>query len=303
MRRAALLAAALACLGRPLPSAPGDSAAASEVRPWLQLGLSARQAALARAGAAAPRGAEALVLDPAGLAGVDGWSFGWTHLAWVEEGWMEELLLGAGRRDFGGAALRLDYLDYGAVPLSRRGPGGELEDLGWTSPSAALLGLGAGKALGGGLSAGAALEAWREDLLAEIRQGLSLDLGLLWRPQGPLAWGLTLRHWEPGGGADADPGQAELALAAEKGPCLLGVAWSRGLGGRHLFAMSMGLECSISQRLELRIGYSAENDEYIEDFEGLSGGFGINFEKFGVDYAFSDLGLLGFAHRISISSR
>jgi hypothetical protein len=74
----------------------------------------------------------------------------------------------------------------------------------------------------------------------------------------------------------------------------------------HLKKFSIGGEFTLSEILRLRLGYDNDVHQGLDTgtgagFSGVSFGFGVLYENFRFDYAFSSFGDLGGVHRIGIS--
>jgi hypothetical protein len=70
---------------------------------------------------------------------------------------------------------------------------------------------------------------------------------------------------------------------------------------------NLGSEVTLSDMLQFRIGYRFNSSDLKvgtskDDYVGLTGGFGLTFQTYTIDYALSSFGELGFVHRITISS-
>ena len=70
---------------------------------------------------------------------------------------------------------------------------------------------------------------------------------------------------------------------------------------------NLGGEVTPDDMLQFRIGYRFNTSDLKvgtskDDYVGLTGGFGLTFQTYTVDYALSSFGELGFVHRITISS-
>ena len=294
--------AALAFLVAPL-ALPADSQevyrSASVASRWLNLPASARLAGMG--GAYVARGAEpgSLQVNPAGMAGMNGWQALLTHNSWVEGMSLERL---AGAMNFpclGTVGATLDYLDLGLVEKVEIDSAGDPRTTGYAHPSSTALGL-AFAVDRGALALGGALKGLFENEVSGWAAGAQLDLGA---------------HFAFDSGARAGASVQNLGLdfGGTLRPTSLRLGGGYTVRGRLPLALDMdadwqandaeppvlraGAEWAAWKQIILRLGYVAGNDRAPT---GPTLGLGWLAGMVELDYAFYAAGELGFSHLVTL---
>jgi hypothetical protein len=266
---------------------------------FLFLDAGARPAALGGAYAAAANDADALLYNPAGLAGIKQ-----NHATLQHTGHFQ-----GAAQEYGALALKQGFgfmfntVGYGKIRRTTlSNPGGTgLDDFGIRDWAVSL---GYGKNHGP-VSLGIAGKYITEEIDDYGARALAMDIGALadLGPKNvPLSLGLAVQNIGTRAKFQSAyeelPVNIRMGLAYQfSGPGLLVVdANLPKHGGATIHA---GGEYVIFERLALRIGYNGRN----EAGPGLTAGGGVRFDGFSLDYAFVSFGDLGDSHRVSLSCR
>ncbi|TPW21421.1 MAG: hypothetical protein FD126_708 [Elusimicrobia bacterium] len=298
MTRRALLAAGLVLLPAAASAASGGSAPLQ----FLLLDADARGVALGGAYTALAADANALLYNPAWLGAVRRHEASFMHNAHFA-GISQDYLALATRW---GAGAMVNVLDYGELPRTTvANPNGTLGSYGARDLAVAA---GYGHAWGA-FHAGAAVKHVSETLDTAVGKAWAADAGVGWHPEsdddlGPSA-GLSVQNLGPtvrfqaasenlpttvrGGLAH------EFKLRGQRSLAALDLAKTRG----DRLVASLGVETVVAEALALRLGYSGRN----QAGWGLTGGIGVNFADFSIDYAAAPFGELGVTHRASVNFR
>lgn len=277
-----------------------QSAAGATAFDFLNLDVSARPVGMAGAYTALATDSNALLYNPAGLAGVAANEATFTHNQYVE-GVTQEYLSYASTQHWG---LSVNFLNWGGIgrtTLSQ--PGGTGSEVGYND-----LAFGGGYARSlGALSLGVGLKMLREQIDDVTATGFALDGGALYRVervQG-LVVGAALRNVGP---------DVKFQTTKEKLPTELrvGAGYSRvAFGAGHTAAFDLGkdrfdnaklgfgLESVLGRILAVRLGYTTRNDAGM----GIAAGVGWLLESARFDYAIVPFDDLGVAHRVSLTYR
>ena len=263
---------------------------------FLFLDANARPAAMGGAYVAAAQDANALLYNPAGLAGLKQ-----NHITFQHTGHFQGVT-----QEYGAVALKqglgfmFNTVGYGKIQRTTlsnpRGTG--LDDFGirdWAVSS------GYGKSYGL-ISLGIAGKYIREEIDDYKAQSLAIDLGALLdfgSKNVPLSLGFAVQNL--GTRAKFQSSYEELPVNIKTG---LAYRFSSGLlvvdanlpknGSATVHA---GGEYVAFEKLALRLGYNGRG----EPGSGLTAGGGVKINRFSVDYAFISFGTLGDSHKISLS--
>jgi tetratricopeptide (TPR) repeat protein len=238
-----------------------------------------------------------------GLSGGDGWELDPSSLAlgpaWRVSADQALLALDLQRQGLQGQwsagpgaawGLRLSHLSFGS--LERRDASGALQ--GAFEPRRLSAGLGFGWVAAAGFSLGSSLSFYHQDL-----GGLGVSAG-----QVGLAARWAYAHAQHLGAAlqATSHGLERLALGGG-GRLPAGLSYSlQGLGEAQGQAWSLqaGLERAFGAA-DLRGGWRQDLMQAGDALSGLSVGGGLQWRGWALDYAWQSLGLLGAAHRLSLS--
>lgn len=306
-----------------IPESPfSDKAAGAASAPFLKSGPGARAQALSGSYAAAASDSEAIFWNPAGLAHLKGRSkdANFSYNALLSGAYASSLayaqpigafVLGTGLQHFSAGSIR----GYDALgdPTSSFSP----TDLAFLAGLAGRL---SRFHWGGGLklirstvadASGAALAA---DLGIQTRQETGtrrgsdgLDLGVY---EGAVDLGLSVRNlgapMRISGAADPLPLYVQAGLLWHVGPRVRALIDGHFPVDRDPYA-SVGLEGNMvfgdGFSAGLRGGYNTGDGRGIEGLAGLTAGFGLDFKRVRLDYAWVPYGDLGDTSRVSLGVR
>jgi len=269
---------------------------------FLKIAPDARSAAMAGTGVALYTDASAGYWNPAGLAGTEKESIVLTHSQWIENISHEfaSVQLFRGRHNI---AVTLNMVNIpgieirGSSPTAK--PDGEI--------SAQNLYLGASWALAwnDNLLIGAGLKYFYEKYYLEAANGFALDAGIIYKELFPqLDWGFSVQNLGS---------MQKLARESTNLPLMVNSGFTYRLSNiiplfqplllldavfvsQENIQIRFGIEAPVWKILELRAGYVAGNDA-----RSWSGGLGINFNNYLIDYAFVPFDYdLGNAHRFTV---
>jgi hypothetical protein len=287
------------CLALPLqPSGPGT--AGGNI---LGIPVGARAIAMGEAYTAQADDVSSLYWNPAGLALLNQSQASFTYNQYLQ-GLSYSQAAVATPLEFGGLGASLSYMTYGQIP------GYSISDTPTGNVDAyngvATLG---GAWLGDFWSAGLNVKGIQGSLADVKATGLAADTGLnLIYPKevlnGTLRFGASVRNM--GGGMkylqENDPFPTEWRLGLAAVQILnnrINLSADYGKERDNDGAIYLGGEYRFGPSLALRAGYA---DNHTEG-SGLRAGIGLNFRDFSFDYAFSDFGELGLAHRYELTYR
>ena len=285
---------------------------------WLKVPGSAEAAGMGGAFSAVGQDVNALSSNPAGLALLDAPQLALMHNLWVQDLTTEHLAYGQAFPDLrGGAALGLDYVNFGSVDKYNVVSGVPVS-AGSYSPMAFALTAGYGRELVAGLYAGLDLQALSQSLSTNSSFTVAGDLGFLYQvPQQGPKFSLVLSHL--GGNLDQAslPTQLRLGASYMKGFGLSGSAADKvvphqvtatvegnlDLAGMDLSSFTLGGEYWYKQLLAVRAGYHFAAYGDLTGLAGLTLGAGVRYKDFELDYALTTLGDLGATHQLSLLTR
>jgi hypothetical protein len=279
--------------------------AGSQAAPWLKLPNAARAAAMGEAAVAVPGDVNSLSVNPAGLAEMQGSQASLLHHAYVQDSSMEHLAFGMKAGEQAGAALGVDYLNFGSVERYDLDGSGNLVAKGTFNPSSMALNLGYGRAMGS-FAAGLNVKMVSQSLDgSSSSSAFGADLGALWRQgkEGASA-GLALQNL----GSQLDGASLPLNIK-------VGAAYALALreaADRMLFAVDanvptadsgassfcLGAEYAGASLWALRAGYKVAGNG---GAGGLSAGAGLSYSVASLDYAFLSQGALGSSNQLSLT--
>ncbi len=273
-------------------AAPGDAGAA-----FLKIPVDARIVGAGEAGVASAAGAAALYYNPAGLSHIEKYNILFMHNSWIAGMYHEYFAAGFQIKKFGALGLSFNYVGSGKLPrITIRG-----DTIGEFSASDWALGAGYGRDFGA-LRIGLGFKYMSEKNDSFGSGAFAADLGATYdAPVKGLRAGLSLCNL----GTKITLDQESFSL-----PWLLrfGLRYemkSAALNQEFLFSnaaaigIGLGAEYRIAKVLALRLGY--RTGPTYEGFSGLRAGLGIAIRKFAIDYAFAPYGLIGSAHRFTLS--
>lgn len=288
-----------------LPSQAADTTAA-----FLKIGVGARPIGMGSAFAAVADDISAVHWNPAGLA----------QLRSREAGAMDARLFEDTRLDFVGYAhpLKQGTLAVSSVYLSQgsiEGRGANRERLGSYQASDTAVALSFARLVTGGLSLGASAKLLQSRIADATASGYAVDFGAHLRTSVPgLSLGAAVSNLGPGLRFLEERSRLPLtfsggaALRLPVGLTLTAEYRSQVYDRRAGFGF--GTELDLLSAVSVRAGYltglggqAKGGRSRIEDAGGVGAGLGLKLGRFRLDYAFTPMGELGSAQRISLGAR
>ncbi len=259
---------------------------------FLGLELGARATAMGGAYAALADDPYALVYNPAGLARVPREEASFMHNAYFA-GVSQDYLGYAGPWGLGAYVNSLSYGAIAQTTLSQ--PGGTGSQ---TAPTAMAGEIGYGHFFFDRLSLGGGVKYAEETIAGTALHAWGLDGGALFAPGGGLK-GLTLGAAVQNVGGSQDPlplsarAGAAYAFPWEKTVETASVDEVESQGG---YALRAGFEAALFKAFALRAGWVSG-----QIGGGFSGGAGVSWKDWILDYAFVPMGELGSVNQVSLS--
>ncbi|MBI4050914.1 MAG: PorV/PorQ family protein [Elusimicrobia bacterium] len=276
---------------------------------FLKIGVGARPIGMGNAFTAIANDINAIAWNPAGL----------SQLSKREVGLMHAELFADTRYDFLGYAhptsigtfgLGINYLSQAKIE-SRSA---DRSASGSFGASDMALNIAYGRPIPSGTRLGINFKYLQSQISDVKAQGWAVDLGALHRtPIAGLNLGLAVQNLGPGLKFIEESSPLPLTFATGFTYHLhLGMALALDL--KHMphdkrTTVSIGTEYALFSALTLRAGYlgalAAQGQKNLRSTEGLAGlgtGFGLKLRGYGIDYAFTPMGELGNAQRISLSA-
>jgi long-subunit fatty acid transport protein len=291
------LIVALSLLSVQIAGANGTSGAS-----FLKMGAGARAAAMGESVVSNTNDATATYWNPAGLAQVEEVQISAmqnTHL--VDTDYQHV----AAVKPLGrlGLGLSLARMNYGSID---RYNNSNVKDGDFQATSLAV-GLSLGAKISDDISLGGTLKMIRESIENEGASGVAADMGFLYNVNG-YTWGAAIQNVGPAlkmvKDADALPMTIRLGgstrVLDKKMLLSAGVSKANDSDAN----LQAGVEYGLLPFFTLRGGYklvSGASD--LGGLVGVSGGFGVQFNRFNLDYAVTPFGDLGMSHRISLLVR
>lgn len=284
------------------------SKAGAQPLDFLFLDADARAVALGGAYSALANDANAMQYNPAGLGFIKQHEATFMHNSYFEGSNHEYV----GVSLMQGLGLNLNYVKYG--DLSRTTYSNPNSTLGNFGASDTEFGVGYGRKLPmfEPLSVGAGLKYVRESIDNQSLNGVALDLGAMY--QCPVVKGFTaslalqnigpdVKFQKTGYNTEREHLPLNVRVGAAYQFDFMGLANTAALDlskARNLdTVVGVGLETVVVKMLALRLGFSSRN----RADTGISGGVGVKYDNYGIDYAVVPFGDLGTTHRISASVR
>lgn len=277
---------------------PGTSAS-----DFLKIGVGARQAAMGEAAVGLADDASAAYWNPGGLGQLAQQELHFLHAQWFDGIKYEYAAYAHPLRSRGTVAGYLALLDYGRIDAYDEGGAatGRVTASDWL----------AGAAYGSPLwkdrfRAGGGIKLVREKLDTHSSQAFSLDVGgtaLLWaRPTYTVQLGASGRNLVGQQKFISESAPLPRIFSAGLGVKALQESLSVGLDAvaprdEDLY-VSFGTEYWLHPAVAMRVGYRSGRQEA---GSGISAGVGFKLGRLHFDYAFSDFGALGLAHRAGVA--
>ena len=280
---------------------------------FLKFGFGPRAIAMGEAFTGVADDVSSIYWNPAGLEQLDRTELTAMHTLWNAI-FIDHLAVNLPYLN-GSLGISLVYLNLSDFPLSDEQA--SLDDTNNKKFSAFNLGasLAYGFSFTDDLALGASIKLFTENIYQKANIGAAIDIGLLYK----LAWngislGAVLQNLgPPPTSMDKEyfrlPLNIKLGLAYYPLPnFLLTLDYNQLL--EQSGSLALGFEHNFQNFLSLRLGYKFQekfdnHEVYTNEknnfIAGLSGGLGVYYEKFSVDYACVPYGFLSNSHRIAIT--
>jgi hypothetical protein len=264
-------------------------------------GVSARAVGMGSAFVGVADDSSALFWNPAGLGGLKDVEIALHHNSWLAGIVQETGVVALPTRKLGVFGVSGNYVNYGSLE-GYDSNGTQLADY---SANRYGFGLGWGKELFEGWSAGVAVKGSMQTIDTASYSSLSADLGALWSPEKHTRLGAAYSNFgtQVAGYGTASAirlGGSYLLDFAKSNQLLLAAGASIEPGGVN--RLQVGAEDMMFSFLALRVGYQSNLAETkIQGLTGLTAGLGVRFDGFGLDYAYLPYGDLDNTHRVSLS--
>ena len=299
---ALILTFILVCMPAAANSADIHENAGTRAMTFLKIGVGAEAMGMGESQVAATDDLYASYWNPAGLARLQHPQLALMHNEWFADINHEFVGFALPFKRAGTLGVSASYLSYGEL----QGRDREGNETTIFRPNALALILSYARGFGRSLAFGANAKFLREQIADESGTGIAFDLGGLYNfPETPLALGFNAQHAGP---------RVRFIEEAFGLPFTfrLGAAyklWNEALllttdiirPSDNDIAFAVGTAYTIGNILQLRTGYKYKiggND--LGAISGLTGGFGLTFLRFQIDYALVPFGVLGLTHRFSL---
>ncbi len=292
---------------------------------FLNIGTDARAMSMGNAFTGMASGISAIHYNPSGIAGLQEKEFQASHSEWMSGMHYEcmgfaspvEISIGDAFETKGAAGISLIYFSTGEI--ERRSLSGEKLEGNYSASDMALA-FSYGQKLNNRTALGMNFKIISQTIDTENAGGFAVDLGSTHKTSVPgLSLGIAMRNLGP---------QMRFIQADYRLPLELsigGTFMSRDINGYTIGMdisyqpfeertnISFGGEYNFNSIFSFRTGYSLDAFKsglasgniggLLSSAGGLSGGIGLNFPKYSIDYAFLPIGELGITHRITFSTR
>lgn len=277
---------------------------------FLKIGVDARSIAMGEASIAVIDDVNAIYWNPAGLNGMEGTQLSFTHAEWLQGVNYEYFSCGRNFGSLGVVAFSLAYLSMGDMKLTKEDPltGAYLEgeDSSFTATDTALC-FGYANSFNK-LLWGINVKMIRQVIEKEKARAFAFDLGAIYFIRDRIAAiGLVVQNIGP-----------KIKFISEGHNLPTNFKFGCGfrlLNERLILALEVnkpidnyvsghiGGDFLLADFFSLRLGYKTTTINELGVLSGLSAGFGFEWQKFGINYAFVPYGDLGSTHRISLGAK
>ena len=285
---------------------------------WLKIPLSARSAAMAGAFSAVAEDAEAVQVNPAGLAGIQRNQISFMQSFWAQDVSVEDLAFGMPlSKDWGGAVM-VDYLNFGQVDKVNI-VNGQPVAAGSYSPSGVNVSTGVGCQAASGLQVGGVAKFLFQDIQTTSSATVAIDAGGLYRILGTgLSFAGVLSNL--GGTLDTDNLPLQLTLGAALQTSLTNETFQTASQVLHVHFITLttqgdlslyntgfsnlrfGAEYWYRHQIALRVGYRFAPYGDLSGVAGLASGVGLRFDDWEFAYALTTQGDMGTTSQVSLSN-
>ena len=292
----------LACIPAAADSTDIHENAGTRAMTFLKIGVGAEAMGMAESQVAATDDLYASYWNPAGLARLQQPQLALMHNEWFAGINHEFVGFAVPLKSAGTLGVSASYLSFGEL----QGRDREGNETTIFRPYDLALILSYARGFGSSLAFGANAKFLREQIADENGTGIAFDFGGLYNfPETPLSLGFNAQHLGP---------RVKFIEEAFGLPVTfrLGAAyrlWNETFllttdiirPSDNDIAFAVGTAYTIGNILQLRTGYKYKiggND--LGAISGLTGGFGLTFLRFQLDYALVPFGVLGLTHRFSL---
>ncbi len=287
----------LGLLSARIASADGTSSAS-----FLEMGAGARAAAMGESFVSVANDATSTYWNPAGVARVEETQISAmqnTHVVDTDY----QHLAAVKPLDRFGVGLSIARMSYGSIDHYTVA---NVKDGSFEANSLAA-GVSLAGRIGDDMSVGGTLKMIRESIESESASGMATDLGLLYDLNG-FTIGASAQNIGPAMKMVKDSFALPMTVRMGVSTHLLNnkILLSGGFSKPNdsALALQTGLEYNLASFFTLRGGYkltSGASD--LGGLVGVSGGFGVQFDRFNLDYAVTPFGDLGLSQRLSLLIR
>lgn len=288
------------------PAAQQDFGAAESSAAFLNLPGSARQSALAGAGAAT--GEILGGANPAALGRIRSSELQAAHGFWVQDIFYDQLAFGMPWDKSTGWKAELNYYNFGSIDKYSADAGNQPLAQGVVSPYALAAGLGVGQTVMKDLSLGAVLKWVHQNLVDAQSSAAALDLGMLYSPGiKNLQTGLVFSNLGGTLSGFSLPQKVHLGaayslyLAGEgRGQLLTTLEAALPTLNPENYDVIAGVEYYPEPAFVLRAGYQLNAEAGLGGLDGLSAGLGYTYRMISLALGFTSLGALGNAFQVTV---
>ena len=292
----------ISCSAFPLWAKSGTTAAE-----FLKFPVGARASSMGEAFAGLANDSSAVYWNPAGLP-----SMSWTEMTATYSTWIEGISVGNfccsvpldSESSFG---VGVTYFNFGSIDKT----GINKSDLGTYTAGDISVTLGYGVKIDRDLSLGLSAKYISEKIDSESGSGFAADFGGLYSSkigELPVNFGAVLSNIgaKMGPGEKSDPPTAlNAGVTVKLVKDILNITGGVNAYKESDMTAGLGAEYLVSDIFTLRLGYKLFRDD-LSGIEPVTAGFGIIYTEkndFMLDYAFTNMGALGLAHKISVGVR
>ena len=297
-----ILILSLVCMHATAQNTDIHENAGTRAMSFLKIGVGAEAMGMGESQVAATDDLYASYWNPAGLARIEQPQLALMHNEWFAGINHEFVGFALPIQGAGTVGVSASYLSFGEL----QGRDREGNETTIFRPYDLALILSYARGFGDSLAFGANAKFLREQIADETGSGIAFDLGGLYSlPNTPLSFGFNAQHAGP---------RVKFIEEAFGLPFTLRLGAAYRLWNEALLlttdiirpsdndaALAVGAGYTIGNILHLRTGYKYKiggND--LGAISGLTGGFGLTFLRFQLDYALVPFGVLGLTHRFSL---
>lgn len=291
-----------------IPAAQGKTStlgAASLAGEYLEIPNGARPVALGSAFAAAAADINALHWNPAGLIGIEKHRFMGCHTSWIAGIYSENLSYAQPVEELGNLGANVTYLNFGGIDRwGMDGAGNPLPLQTQYTPMAFSGTLAWALPVSRVLAAGFGIKVAHEQIDQQGSDAAALDAGIHWDLDQVWACGAVVRNIGITSNSELLPlnlrlgGKWNFPYSFSENDCFDLFADFEFRWSDQPWA-GFGVEYSWSKLVQLRLGW---NDDFSQEISKsvFSGGAGVHWDAWEIDYAMAPVAEFGFTHQISL---